>query len=269
MKSVQTLNSSRCNHHFNSSNVKARVWPTASTWSLRSSMPPPQRWLQNWKRFLFCLLQAEKFLVRCMCQAVKLRLRTKAWLVHQDPMDMAQQAITTTSNGRGTGTEGTASAWCAAKSGVGTRIDNSGKIHLLREEGRSSCLYRLRPQLLASRIPASPRMSSWVSSPSLWNGLWHLLHLQWIPRSQSRRRPRRRSRRIWKSRLRRRRLVPRQEHNLPRERWSRTWRPRWARFPTSTIGIWWKPVREDWSKDMDHRPLEVHAEALWQGMSDL
>lgn len=56
-------------------------------------MPPPPRWLQNWKRFLFCLLQAEKFLIRCMCQAVKLRLRTKAWLVHQDPMDMAQQAM--------------------------------------------------------------------------------------------------------------------------------------------------------------------------------
>ena len=51
----------------------------------------PPSWLQAWRRVVRALMVAEMHLLRFMCQTVRLGLRKRSWLSHQDP---AHQRLT-------------------------------------------------------------------------------------------------------------------------------------------------------------------------------
>ena len=48
-------------------------------------------WIQRWRFFVMTFAVAEKMLIRNLVQAVKLGLRSRAWLSHQDPLYMQEQ----------------------------------------------------------------------------------------------------------------------------------------------------------------------------------
>ena len=69
--------------------TSSRATPIRTLRCVTLRMPVPPTWLQAWRRFLLAL--AEVLLLRVMMQAVKLRIRPRAWLSHQDPIWMEEQ----------------------------------------------------------------------------------------------------------------------------------------------------------------------------------
>ena len=61
---------------------------------LRPPMPTrPPTWLKRWRHLVMSFKLSEKYLVVCMMQAVKLRIRSREWLSHQDPLYMEEKNL--------------------------------------------------------------------------------------------------------------------------------------------------------------------------------
>ena len=71
-----------------SSSTRQRFQKSSSPMQTQSA--PPQ-WLIRWKHLVTKFFHAEMFMAITMLQAVKLRIRPRSWLQHQDPLDMESQ----------------------------------------------------------------------------------------------------------------------------------------------------------------------------------
>ena len=52
---------------------------------------PPPAWLQNWRMMVRRFRHVEMWMATMMVQAVRLGLRPRRWIQHQDPLDMELQ----------------------------------------------------------------------------------------------------------------------------------------------------------------------------------